>query len=366
MKGKIQFLRSLFLSKKTSRKIIVIESDDWGSERIPNIEVRRKLKESGIDMDTNPHAQFDTLERVDDLLALKDLLMQIEQEKNKKVKITANFITANPNFAKIQAKNFENYFFETFDQTYLNRDKNTEVLDLILELKKSGFFKPQFHGREHINALMWLNELKMGNEKFLAAFDQQTYAIDAKNEKSKRKNLMSSLEFETSAQEEFVRKSIFEGHQIFKSTFGYPSKTFIAPRYVWNSSLEKSFEENGFTHIQTALFQQEPTRQSYNPVFHYTGQKSKNAILTYLTRNVFFEPAYGGLDWVKSAMAKVDLAFIFKTPAIISMHRINFVGGLDANARDRHLKQFKALLELIIAKYPDVEFLSSDEFAEII
>jgi predicted deacetylase len=366
VKGKIQFFRSLFLSKKTPRKIIVIESDDWGSERIPNVQVRRKLKESGIDMDTNPHAQFDSLERVDDLLAFKDMLMQIERVKNKKVKITANFITTNPNFAKIRGSNFENYFFETFDQTYFNRDQNTEVMDLILELKESGFFKPQFHGREHINALMWLYELKRGNEKFLAAFEQQTYAIDAKNGNSNRKNLMSALEFETSAQEEFVRKSISEGHQVFKSTFGFPSKTFIPPRYVWNSSLEKSFEENGFTHIQTALFQQEPTRQSYSPVFHYTGQKSKNAKLTFMTRNVFFEPAYGGLDWVKSAMDKVDLAFSFKTPAIISTHRINFVGGLDANARDSHLKQFRALLELIITKYPEVEFLSSDELAEII
>lgn len=43
MIGKFQFLRSLVLSKKVNKKIIVIESDDWGSERIPNSEVREEL-----------------------------------------------------------------------------------------------------------------------------------------------------------------------------------------------------------------------------------------------------------------------------------------------------------------------------------
>jgi hypothetical protein len=52
MIGKFQFLRSLVLSKKVNKKIIVIESDDWGSERIPNSEVREELATLGIDMES--------------------------------------------------------------------------------------------------------------------------------------------------------------------------------------------------------------------------------------------------------------------------------------------------------------------------
>ena len=366
MKGKIQFLRSLILSKKTNRKIIVIESDDWGSERIPNGSARSILLSKGVDMDTNPHAKYDTLERIEDLVVLERLLKDIEKITHKKVKITTNFITANPHFEKIKESNFESYFYEIFVQTYQRRDKNTKVLDYILKLKETGYIKPQFHGREHINALLWLNELKKGNPDFIAAFELNTYAIDANNGNKTRNNLMSALEFENTEQKQFVIASIIEGHQIFKNIFNYPSKTFIAPRYVWSPSIEKTFERCGFSHVQTSLFQKNPTQKGYQSIFHYTGQKSYNANLRYLTRNVFFEPAYGGEAWVTNALSKVNLAFRFKTPAIISMHRINFVGGLDSVARDRHLDQFKKLIELIINKHPEVEFLSSDELAEIV
>ena len=61
MRGKIDFLLSQLRSWKTSRQIVVIESDDWGSERIPNNDVRNTLKSNGINMDSNPHAKYDTL-----------------------------------------------------------------------------------------------------------------------------------------------------------------------------------------------------------------------------------------------------------------------------------------------------------------
>jgi len=48
------------------------------------------------------------------------------------------------------------------------------------------------------------------------------------------------------------------------------------------------------------------------------------------------------------------------------MHRLNFVGGIDQEARGNHLNQFKILLESIITRYPEVEFLSSDELAQLI
>ena len=76
--GKIKFLQSLLQGTKTNKKIVVIESDDWGSERIPNINVREQLSKSGIDVKTNPHSRFDTLERLEDLEVLEDFLNYFE------------------------------------------------------------------------------------------------------------------------------------------------------------------------------------------------------------------------------------------------------------------------------------------------
>jgi len=366
MIGKFQFLRSLVLSKKVNKKIIVIESDDWGSERIPNSEVREELATLGIDMESNPHSKYDSLERFEDLLELEHVLDYFANEYNKKIKITANFITANPYFERIKESKYQEYFFEPFNLTYFNRDKNQDVLNQIKKMINKNYFQPQFHGREHINVNFWLEELKNGNQDFLNAFKRNCYAIDSNKMSKNRKNLMAALEYENDDQKRFVEESISAGHQIFKDVFGFNSTTFIAPRYVWNDQINDRLLREGITHLQTVMYQQSFKNKQYETVFHYTGQKNRKCDLKYLVRNVYFEPSYGKIDWVKNAMDKIDLAFKFKTPAIISMHRINFVGGIDQNARGNHLNQFKTLLESIITRYPEVEFLSSDELAQLI
>ncbi|MBK8547509.1 MAG: hypothetical protein IPL63_09015 [Saprospiraceae bacterium] len=61
----------------------MIESDDWGSERIPNIKTREDLRSFGINIDSNPHLKYDTLERLEDLeifeTAIKDLYENMER-----------------------------------------------------------------------------------------------------------------------------------------------------------------------------------------------------------------------------------------------------------------------------------------------
>lgn len=86
--------------EKLIKKIIVIESD----ERIPNSEVKEELATLGIDMESNPHSKYDSLERFEDLLELEHVLDYFANEYNKKIKITANFITANPYFERIKEK----------------------------------------------------------------------------------------------------------------------------------------------------------------------------------------------------------------------------------------------------------------------
>ncbi len=366
MFDKFQFLRSLILSYKTTRKIVVLESDDWGSERIPNSEVRNNLLRAGVNMEGNPHSRYDTLERIDDLYRIEELLINIFNKYNIKVKLTFNFNTANPDFDLIKQNGFEKYFYKTFDQTYLSRDENSSVLNKILSLIDNGFIVPQYHGREHINVNYWLDALRSGNSFFLHAFDQGTYAIDLVNGNRNRKNLMASLEYENNVHERFVKSSIRDGHDIFYRIFGFSSKTFVAPRYVWDASIENCLSELGFTHIQTSMYQLERKNSTYMKRFHYSGQQSSNKELKYLTRNVYFEPAYGSIDWLNNALEKVNLAFTFHTPAIISMHRINFVGGIRQDIRDKNLMEFKILLETLIRKYPNIEFLSSNELSEIV
>jgi hypothetical protein len=359
--GKLKFLQSLIQGSKTNRKIVVIESDDWGSERIPSNIVRDELGRAGIDINTNPHSKFDTLESLEDLEVLEKLLVDIEKQHGKKVCITINFITSNPDYSKIAKDNFLKYSYEPFWETYKKRDGNEQVFEKLLALRDCGHIRPQFHGREHINSQFWLEELQNHNTSYLKAFELGCYGIDARSNKEHRKNLMAAFEYENSSQKDFVVTSIKEGMQLFEKAFGFPSKTIIAPRYVWNSDLESTFKEVGVKQIQTTFYQQEPIKGGYTNKYHFTGQINKELGINYLVRNAFFEPAYSGeIDWSTKTFDKVKLAFRFQTPAIISMHRINFVGGLCSTNRDKNMKQFRELLTKIIETYPDVEFVSSD------
>lgn len=50
--------------------------------------------------------------------------------------------------------------------------------------------------------------------------------------------------------------------------------------------------------------------------------------------------------------------------AVISSHRLNFIGNIDIQNRDRNLILFQKLLNEIVKKWPDVEFISSDELGK--
>ena len=59
---------------RTKRKIVVFESDDWGSIRMPSKEVFKTLSNNGIQVEKSPYCKFDGLESNLDLESLFDLL----------------------------------------------------------------------------------------------------------------------------------------------------------------------------------------------------------------------------------------------------------------------------------------------------
>ena len=62
----------------------------------------------------------------------------------------------------------------------------------------------------------------------------------------------------------------------------------------------------------------------------------------------------------------IDDAFKNNKPAIVGSHRINFIGSLNEQNRTNNLGMLKNILNKIILKYPNVEFISSAELADII
>ena len=87
----------------------------------------------------------------------------------------------------------------------------------------------------------------------------------------------------------------------------------------------------------------------------------------YLTRNCFFEPSEkASFNWKDKCLKEIETAFRYKTPAIVSSHRVNYIGGLNVENRENGLRQLKQLLIQIKTHWPDVEFMSSDKLGALI
>lgn len=161
------------------------------------------------------------------------------------------------------------------------------------------------------------------------------------------------------------KKVIADGLGIFKETFGEVSKSFIAPCYNWDPSIEPLLKEHGVEWIQGIQSQLIPTGtfDHYTRLRHSFGETNTLG-LKYNVRNCVFEPSMAAnRDWVNSCLAQITSAFHWNKPAVICSHRINFIGFIDKKNRDRGLKDLDQLLKTIIKKWPDVQFISTDELS---
>ena len=68
----------------------------------------------------------------------------------------------------------------------------------------------------------------------------------------------------------------------------------------------------------------------------------------YSVRNVVFEPYKdSSRDWVSTALNEIAQAFLFRKPAVVVSHRINYVSGLSIKHRDLSLRLLDRLLSEI-------------------
>ncbi|PLT23145.1 hypothetical protein [Pseudoalteromonas sp. MelDa3] len=346
---------------KTDRKIVIIESDDWGSIRMPSRSVYEKSLKKGLDVDKCAYCKYDTLASTDDLDALFNTLTKYKDHKGNHPIITANTIVANPDFERIKADKYENYHYEVFTDT-LNKYENTNF-DMWKHGISNKLFYPQLHGREHLNIERWLMCLQNKSTELHFAFDNSFFGVSQSISKESNPSFMAALDYDTGEGKEQGNRAIEDGIEIFSDCFGFNSKSFIAPNYFWHSETEKILSAGNVKYLQGGFVQKVP---SANSKYHYLGEKN-NYNQVYLTRNVIFEPAsFVNKDWVSTALKQIKHAFKVNKPAIISTHRVAFIGSIFEENRSKNLKLLQLLLHEILKQWPDVEFMHSAELGDLI
>lgn len=347
---------------QTDRKIVVIESDDWGSIRMPSREARDIL------INKHPHSFYgNTYDKVDNLAnaidfdALYDVLSKFKDKNGNHPVFTANTVVANPDFLKIRESGYKKYFWEPFTETLKKYPGHKNTFNLWKEGIEKGMFFPQFHAREHIDVSQWLTSLNCKESDALDGFDYNTWIM----KRASGERIDVAYNYSTNSQLSFILKSIEEGVSLFEEIFGYKSKSFIAPAYTWDNKIEEKFNDLRFKYIQGSLYQLFPFIFNKKR-FNYTGRKNSLGQI-YLMRNVHFEPALTpNQNCVDKALLDIKRAFRWQKPAIISSHRLNYIGNIEERNRTNTLNQLQNILAAVVKKYPDVEFMTSEKLGDII
>lgn len=160
-KGKLIHALMLLKNRHIKKHIIVFESDDWGSIRMPSIKTLNHLQNQGIGIcRPQDYDKFDTLASNRDLEYLMEILSSVKDSKGNLAKITLNTCVANPDFEKIRESNFTTYYYEPFTETLKRYPHHDRSFQLWQEGIKNKVFMPQFHGREHLNFQKWMKFLQ--------------------------------------------------------------------------------------------------------------------------------------------------------------------------------------------------------------
>ena len=366
----LQNLTMIYINQRrgwtTDRKIIVIESDDWGSIRMPSKEVYDILLKDGYRVDLRLYERFDSLESDEDISALFEILSKYYDINGNHPIITANTLVANPDFQRIAENAYNEYFFESILETYKKYEGRTNAHNLIMNGIDLGLFKPQSHGREHFNIYCWMNALRNGDKDILRAFELDICGIFPKNNPSYGNKFMIAFESKNDTSQQYVLETIKDGLKMFETIFGYKSKTFIAPCYTWNDNIERLLYNHGVELIQSAVKQR--LSDDINKIkYHYIGQKNKYN-QRYLIRNCSFEPSLfkNKSNVVNNTLMQIRTAFNNHKPAIICSHRVNYIGSISVNNREENLVLLDELITRIKCTWNNVEFMSSDMLIELI
>jgi len=352
---------------KSKRKIVVIESDDWGSIRMPSKDTFEGLVNSGVDIVSGDNLRFnsfDSLASVDDLSALFEVLTSVKDGNDNSAIMTAISIMANPDFEKIKSSAYHDYFYEPFTETLKRYPACEGSYALWKEGIREHLFVPEFHGREHLNVHVWMKALRAGDKNTCLAFEYGCWGFN--NDHPAGISYQAAFDSENADEIKFHEESLSDGLQLFEKLMGYRASYFVAPNGIFSNKLLPVLAENGVKYFFSPKIQHKTDGKNKFPLeFHYLGQKNKYS-QKIITRNCFFEPSDHSKDWVDSCMSDIALAYKWHKPAIISSHRVNFIGSLDPSNRSHGLHQLKMLLDSIVKKWSDVEFMTSTELGELI
>lgn len=359
-------IKNAVLGVRTSRKIVVFDIDDYGNVRIHSSQARANLDKAGL----KAYSRFDEvdcLETNDDFDALFAVLRSVKDKNGNPAKFTAFALPANINFEAMAQSQYQEYIYELLPETLdkLGPDFNN-VMNYWYQGMQDGLIHPEFHGREHFHVRLIMEKLKRKDHEVITCFQNRSLA---RLSPGPLKNISWSFAFDFQGFSELEQhaQTIVDGLQAFHKVFKIHPTVFCAPGSSSHPVLFDTACQNGIRFIESRLLEREHQGEGrFKRRFNYTG-KTAATNGRHIVRNCVFEPNEPmPFDWVTNVIRQIEVAFRWHKPAIISSHRANFCGHIDEKNRKNGLGQLQELLQQIVRRWPDVEFMSTPEMAHAI
>ena len=353
---------------RTKRKLVVISVDDYGNVRLASKNAYDNLNKANIPFDSR-FDKLDTLETKQDLELLYKVLSSVKDQHGNPAIFTPYSLSCNIDFEAMAANNYSEYIYEllpiTFEKNALKDSKAySGAWKLWQEGIEKGLMKPQFHGREHFNLNVFNDLLDKRNENLIKVLKQNSY-VSIPEHKNYKQGWTAAYSFGDKKETEGFLDNVSAGLKHFKDVYGSESKVFTSPAQQFPLHLEPELSALGLQYIDSP---RSLKRHLGNGQFQMEKHKlGGGADMTELVRNVVFEPTHNrGFNWVDFTFKQVEAAFFWKKPANISSHRVNFCGHIDKENRKIGLTALKQLLDKIVKRWPEVEFISADQLGDMI
>jgi len=353
---------------RTKRRILVIESDDWGSVRIKNKAAYEALKVKGLNVDAKRYDQVDTLENNKDLELLFEVLSSVKDRNNRPAKFTPMCLVGNPDFEKIKADDYQHYFFQPLSDTLKEFPNSNRIIELWREGVQHNVFTPQLHGREHVNVRRYLDILQNHQAKKGLRFALDYHSVGPAAYKNiKYPNYLGALHPIAKDEIKELKSHLMEAGSLFESLVGHKPKVFMAPNAEEPKALESTLKKIGVQYLTRSKRRIYPLGDGdFAKEWNFIGKTNEYGQII-LNRNAFFEPCQKDENkTVDSCLNEISIAFKWNKPAVVSSHRVNYVGSICPENRDKGLSTLRRLLTEVLIKWPDVEFMTSYELGETI
>ena len=353
---------------RSSRKLVLISVDDYGNVRLDSKEAKERLYKKGV----SPIGRFDeldTLSTTEDLEQLFDTLREVKDAKGQPAVFTPYSLVCNINFEETvrTGKYVPESLTETWSRLENEQPKAYKGISALWQQGiTEGIFIPQFHGREHLNARLFNAYLEEQDPILMHNLQEKSLIGLPPRKDLPHISFTQTYAFEEEQEVETHKEMLKDGLEQFEEIFGYATTAFTPPAQQLHPKLYPFLERQGVKAIDKPFL----TRRHYGKgkfkrEWNTLGKKKGQNHIT-LVRNVVFEPNNGNIDHVGKAFKQIEAAFRWGKPAHISSHRVNFCGHIDPENRKKGLGDLKELLQRIVKRWPEVEFVSVPELVEII